>query len=257
MGADAGSRPRATATRGERFGVGLGAHLRAFLREPFHLVVLFVLPPLVVLGYGRAMESMPRLPFMDAPAGTLGYVNGAVFAAAFLAGLIGLFQVISARQSDHRLVVCGFGRTELFLSRLGTIVVVSVASAVVSFAVFAWQVDPASLLPAVGALALAALTYGLLGVLIGALVPRELEGSLVLVFVADMDDALASGMVDVETDLVQYTPLHYPHALFSDATLDGSVATGDVLGGVAYAVVLLVVVVAVYAHTTGSGGVGA
>jgi ABC-2 type transport system permease protein len=245
-----------TLPRRTRFAAGVSANLKAFLREPFHLFVLFVLPPLVVVSYGQAMQSMPELPFMETLPETLGYVNGAVFAAAFLAGLIGLFQVISARRSDDRLVVCGFGRPELLFSRLGTIFLVSTGAAVVSFAVFSVRVTSEAIVPAFGALVLAAVTYGLLGVLIGALVPRELEGSLVLVFVADMDDALSSGIVEVDTSLAQYTPLHYPHTLFSDAVLDGTVAAGDVLWGVAYVLVLLVVVVAVFAQTSGTGGGG-
>jgi len=230
---------------------GVGANLRAFLREPFHLAVLFVLPPLVVVLYGRAMQSVPEMPFMSALPETLGYLNGAMFAAAFLAGLVGLFQIIGTRQSDHRLIIAGFGRAELFLSRLGTIVTVSLAAALVSFGVFVLQVSPEAVAPAFGALVLAAFIYSLLGVLIGTVVPRELEGSLVLVFLADMDDALASGIVNVDSTLTQFTPLHYPHALFTDAVLDGTVATGDVVGGVGYALVLFVAVVAVYAHTTG------
>jgi ABC-2 type transport system permease protein len=230
---------------------GVSANLRAFLREPFHLVVLFVLPPVVVILYGRAMQSLPEMPFMSALPETLGYLNGAMFAAAFLAGLVGLFQIIATRQSDHRLIVAGFGRGELFLSRLGTIVTVSLAAALASFGVFVLQVTPEAAAPAFAALVLAAFIYSLLGVLIGTVVPRELEGSLVLVFLADMDDALASGIVDVDTTLTQFTPLYYPHTLFSDAVLEGTVATGDVVGGISYALVLLVAVVVIYAHTTG------
>lgn len=244
-----------TFSRPARVGAGLTANLRAFLREPFHLFVLFVLPPLVVVSYGQAMQSMPELPFMETLPETLGYVNGAVFAAAFLAGLIGLFQVISARQSDQRLVVCGFGRSELLFSRLGTILAVSTGAALVSFVVFTVRVTPEAVVPAFGALVLAAVMYGLLGVLIGALVPRELEGSLVLVFVADMDDALASGIVQVDSTLVQYTPLHYPHSLFSDAVLEGAVALDEVLAAVVYVLVMLVVVAAVFTRSMGGDSV--
>jgi len=231
-------------SRRDRIATGLGAHVREFLREPVHVVLLVALPPLVVEGYGRAMASFPAFPFMEAVPGTLGRVNGAVFAAAFLAGLVGLFQVVSAAQADDRLAVCGYSRPELFCSRLGTVLAVSLVSAAVSFGALWWQVSVAAPAAAFAALVLAALTYGLLGVLIGTLLPRELEGSLVLVFVADFDDFLASGIVNVDSPVVNLLPLHYPHALFRGAVLDGTVATGDVLAGVAYFAGLFALVLA-------------
>jgi len=246
-----GTDPLADRSRSERLAVGVGAHVRQFLREPVHVVLLLVLPPLVVEGYGRAMASFPEFPYMTTVPATLGRVNGAVFAAAFLAGLIGLFQVVSAVQADGRLAVCGFSRAELFGSRLGTVLAVSVGSAAVTFAVLWWRVSVAAPVAAFGALVLAALTYGLLGVLIGTVLPRELEGSLVLVFVADFDDFLASGIVDVDSPVVNFLPLHYPHAVFRAAVLDGSVPIEDALAGVAYLAVLFVLVLAAYVRLAG------
>jgi ABC-2 type transport system permease protein len=248
--------PAGGRTRRDRLATGLLAHVREFLREPVHVVLLVALPPLVVEGYGRAMASFPEFPYMTAVPATLGRVNGAVFAAAFLAGLIGLFQVVSAVQADGRLAVCGFSRAEIFVSRLGTVLAVSVGSAVVTFGALWWRVDVAAPAAAFGALALAALTYGLIGVLVGTVLPRELEGSLVLVFVADFDDFLASGIVDVDSPVVNLLPLHYPHALFRSAVLEGSVPTEDVLAGLAYLVVLFALVLGAYVRVA-NGGEGA
>ena len=50
----------------------------------------------------------------------MGRVNGAIYSVAFFAGVLGLFQVISARQADERLRICGYSRSELFASRLYT-----------------------------------------------------------------------------------------------------------------------------------------
>ncbi|MFC7196590.1 hypothetical protein ACFQL4_21340 [Halosimplex aquaticum] len=171
-----GAPPTAERGRGDRLSVGVAAHVREFLREPVHVVLLLALPPLVVEGYGRAMASFPALPHLTAVPATLGRVNGAVFAAAFLAGLIGLFQVVSAVQADGRLAVCGFSRADLFVSRLGTVLAVSACSAAVTFAALWWRVDVAAPTAAFGALVLAALTYGLIGVLVGTLLPGNWRG---------------------------------------------------------------------------------
>jgi hypothetical protein len=256
---------RATPSRSvtaARLRAGTVAHLRALLRHPLHLVFLLVLPPVVIEVYGMAMASFPEVPFMQTLPATMGRINGAIFAAAFLAGLIGLFQVISAREADSRLQLAGFRRWELFLTRLATILVVSLVAAVAAFTVLAWQVDVTAPGVALAALALAALLYGLLGVLIGALVPKELEGSLLLVFVADFDDFMASGRADVDSPLLQVLPLHYPHELFTAAVTDGTVEAGNLAAASVYLVAAFVAVLVAYVAltdgtadaTTASGG---
>lgn len=237
-----------------RLRAGTSAHVREFVRRPLHVLFLVVLPPVVIEVYGLAMATFPDLPFLSAPPATMGRINGAVFAAAFLAGLIGLFQVLSATQADERLRLSGFRRAELFASRLAVIVAVSLLATLAAFAVLAQSTTVAAPLVAVGALLLGSLLYGLIGILVGAVAPGELEGSLVLVFLADFDNFLASGLVDVDSAVVNYIPLHYPHTLFTDAVQTGTVAAGDVAGGLAYLAVLAVLSLAVSVHTIGTGG---
>ncbi|WP_136342287.1 hypothetical protein [Halapricum salinum] len=240
--------------RADRISVGVGAAVRAFLREPIQVAVLLALPLVVIEGYGYAMTAFPEFPFMEMNAETMGRLNGAIYAAAFLSGVMGLFQVISAVQADERLQLCGYSRAELFVTRLATVLAASLIVAAVSLAVLLWRVDVA--LPAVAflALAAAALVYGLLGMLVGAVLPRALEGSLVLVFLVDADDFLSSGMVEIDTRLVELFPLYHPHQVFQSA-VDGSIATGDALVTGAYILCLLGVVAAVYVRVTGNGGV--
>jgi hypothetical protein len=235
-----------------RLGTATAAHVRGFLRQPVNLAFLFVLPPVVVSVYGRAMETFPELPFMAAQPGTVGRVTGTLFSTAFVAGLIGLFQVISARRGDDRLAVCGFDRPTLLASRLVALTGATLVVGAVSLGVLLATTSVASPALAYGALVAAGLLYGLLGVLVGTLLPRELEGSLVLVFLADVDSALSTGIFDTEAPLVELFPLHYPHALFTDAVLDGSVGSGDALAVAGYLAVALVAAFAAYG--TASGG---
>jgi hypothetical protein len=238
-----------------RLRAGTSAHLREFVRRPLHVLFLVVLPPVVIEVYGMAMATFPDLGFFSAPPATMGRINGAVFAAAFLAGLVGLFQVRSAAKADERLRLSGFRRAELFCSRLAVILAVSLLATLTAYAVLVQSVPVEAPLVAGGALLLGSLCYGLIGILIGAVVPGELEGSLVLVFLADFDDVLSSGLVEIDSAVVNYTPLHYPHTLFTDAVQSGTVATGDVGGGLAYLAVLSVLSLAVYVRATGAGGI--
>jgi len=235
---------------------GLGAALREFVREPLNLGLVLVLPPLFVHGYGRAMENFPSIPFMHGVPQHLGVVNGAMAAAAFLPGIIGLFQVISARQADGRLSLAGFGQDTLFAARFATVGLVAAIASAAAMATMLLEVTPDAPMQAYLALVTAGLLYGLLGMLVGAVLPRELEGSLVLVFITDMDAFLSSGIVEVESPVVNLFPLQYPHRLYERAVFDGSVAATDAVLALLYLLVLGLLAIVVYARLTENGGVG-
>jgi hypothetical protein len=237
-----------------RLEVGLAAALREFVREPVNLALLVALPPLVIVSYGSIMSSFPRLPYMSGSPETLGAVAGTLFVAGFLPGVIGLFQVISARNADARLSLAGFPRATLFGARLLTVLAASLLTAGVSLAALATRTDVASLPAAFGVLVLVGVLYGLAGMLVGTVLPRELEGSLVLIFLADVDEALASGIVRTDAAFTKLFPLHYPHELFGAAVDGREFATSDAAAAGAYVVVLGVAALAAYATLTGEGG---
>jgi hypothetical protein len=236
-----------------RLATGTRLRLTELGRQPTTLALLVGLPPVVIEVYGLAMATFPTLPTLGTAPATAGRLTGTQFAVAFLAGLVGLFQVISARHGDERLALCGYPTGTLLASRLVALVAVAGIGAAVSFGVFAWRVDVPAPLLAVGFLALAGLVYGLIGVVLGTLLPRELEGSLVLVFMADMDNVLASGLFEVEGALATLAPLGHPHELFQAAVLRGELADGHLLPVVGWLAVLLVVAVVGYARATDGG----
>lgn len=229
------------------------AHARSFVRDPVNLAFLFVFPPVVVQVYGQAMERFPELSLGSDP-GTVGSIAGTLFATAFVAGLIGLFQLLSARRGDERLLIAGFGRSSLLASRLVTLVAATLVVAAVSLTVLSLGTDVAAPGLAYAALVAGGLTYGLIGVLVGTLLPRDLEGSLVLVFLADMDSALSSGVMAVDTAVADVLPLHHPHAAFSEAVTEGSIAAGDARAVVAYLLVLLAAAFFAHRWVAGDGG---
>jgi hypothetical protein len=238
-------------TRRSRLRVGVGTTVRSLLREPVQVLVVAALPLVVIEGYGIAMESFPAFPFMDAVPSAMGRVNGAIYASALLAAVLGLFQVISARQADERLRLCGYPPAELFAARLGAVGGASLLVAGLSLAALSWRVDVGAPTVAFAALAAAALVYGLIGMLVGAALPRALEGSLVLVFLIDADDFLSSGMLDIDSPLLSVFPLAHPHELLRTAVFEGSLASGPALATGAYLAVLLALVGAVYVALTG------
>lgn len=243
---------------------GTRLHLADLMRQPLTVLMILALPPVVIEMYGTAVESFPQLPSLGAQPATVGRITGTLFAVAFLAGLIGLFQIISAHKGDERAVIAGFPRHVLLASRLLTMGVVILCGAAVAFVVFASQVEVARPLVAYGILMLGGSIYGLLGVIVGTVLPREMEGSILLVFIADMDNALSSGLFPV-TDTVSLPlagdvqvsnalPLYHPHEMFTAAVLDGELATGHLLPVMAWLVGLLVIAFLAYGRSTGNTG---
>lgn len=234
-------------------GIGVSANIRQFAREPVNVALVVLIPLVVIELYAATMAAIPDLPFIQGDPITSGRIHGALFSTAFLAGLVGLFQEISAHRADTRLIRCGFPRPTLLAARLTTILIVIVVAGAVSLGVV-WRVtDPADVALAIGALVLAGLTYGLLGILVGAVLRRELEGSLVLVFLADVDTGLTTGVAG-DSWVLSLVPLHHAGALFEAGMLGGD-ATGHLAPASAYVVVLLTIVVTVYATQTTDGGI--
>lgn len=224
---------------------GTMTRLREFARRPATVLLLVVVPPLAIETYGTAMASFPRLPGLTGDPATVGRMTGTLFAVAFLSGLVGLFQVISARRGDARLALCGYPRLLLLGTRLGTLAVVGVLAAGIAMTTLAWRAEVADPVLAFVVLLATALLYGIIGVVVGSLLPRELEGSLVLVFMADLDNVLSSGLFDVGA-IARAAPLYHPHQLFEAAVRDGTVATANVGPVLAWLGASLVVALGAY-----------
>jgi len=224
----------------------VAAGLRSTLREPTTVVLLLLLPPVVIWTFDVSMQTFGATPGVEVGAAEAER-GGALFSTAFLAGLLGVFQVVGAAEADGRLVVCGYRPAEVVSARLVAIGLASLLVAGITLGTFLALVPgdvPAPGL-AMGALVLAAATYALLGVIVGSLVGRELEGSLALVFLADFDSFTSLDAIPTESPLLDYTPLTYAGRLLEDATTTGSIAAGDLLAAVGYVALLLVAAMAV------------
>lgn len=236
-----------------RLVVGVRSQVVSFLREPVNLVLMAAVPLVVVHGFGAAMSSLPETPTMQAVPGDVGRMLGALFSTAFVAGILGLFQAIGAREADRRLVLAGYPASLLLAARLATILLLSVVVAGVSYATLSVSVSPEAPAVAFAVLVAGGLVYALLGVLVGAVVPREFEGSLVVVFVANMDAFLGSGMSKLDFGFREAFPLYLPNELFRSAVTDGSVSGDTAMGLAAYLAVLGVLVLLFFRRATGGG----
>jgi len=215
----------------------LKTQLLALAREPINLALLFVLPVFVIEGFGQAMASYPELPSMTTTPVQSGKIVGTAFSTAFLAGAFSLYQALSAKEADGRLVQAGYSTRTLLVVRATAVLTVDVGIAALSFALLSRSISAVDPAAAFVFLLTGGVVYSLLGVLVGVLSPGLFEGSLVVLLVADIDAFLGSGMVQADASLPIF-PLHYPYKLFQSAVVTGEYSVTNGLLALLYIAVL-------------------
>ena len=114
--------------------------------------------------------------------------------SAFLAGLTGLFVVTGSAVGDRRLVLAGFRPREVLAGRLGVVASATVLTNVVAVAVSGAWYPPRQWVVFAVANLLIALTYAMLGVLIGPLTGR-IGGLYLMLLLAFIDVGLGQSVM--------------------------------------------------------------
>ncbi len=167
-------------------------------------------------------------------------VHGAIMVPitiAFLAGVAGLFVVLGSAQADRRLVLAGFRTPEVLAARIGIIWGVALLVTGVSLGVTAINFTPQQWGPFIAANVLIALTYGMIGVIVGMLAGR-LGGLYLIVALPFIDVGIAQNvMFDVAPPVwAQYLPAHGATKVLIDAAFT---TTFDQTGALVLALVWL------------------
>jgi hypothetical protein len=163
-----------------------GSFVREQLRAPLTLVLLIAIPAFFVLIFAGVLGQ-----FSQALGGSLATRSAtsisAGWAAAFLSGTLGFFQVSSSRGADRRLAAAGLGAARVALARIAAALLLAAVVSAVAF-VTLWLRSGIGhpLHAAVAILAFAAIYIGL-GALVGAFVSGPLEGSLLVLGVFFLD----------------------------------------------------------------------
>jgi hypothetical protein len=161
-------------------------------------------------------------------------VNGGVGLAFAVSGAT-LFSILSSSEVDQRLVLGGYRPHELLFGRLAFLGPLGLVIAAGFSALMSIASEPARpwlTFVGVAAVALLSIPFGLA---VGAAVPRELEGTLVLIGVVGMQLAL-----DPDSVVSRLLPFHGPQELItSSLSTDGPIAW-PLLETVLYAIILFV-----------------
>jgi hypothetical protein len=175
-----------------RVAVATRLGFREQARRPLLLVLLVGLPFFFITRAIAQTEQLPRT--IGLPGGgeiltNMRDIHGADMAAitiAFLAGLLGVFVMRSARQADRRLVVAGFRPAEALAPRLLVLATATALVLAVSVAVTALSFTPKQWPAFIAGNLLAGLIYAMLGALAGAAV-GSLGATYLMLFGAMLD----------------------------------------------------------------------
>ena len=240
------------------FAIGLREQARNYV-----LVALLVVLPVafITLAFAVTQEvSMPVRTVVDGATATVHRpmpdVHGVIMTpitSALIAGLAGLFLMREARATDGRLAVVGYRARELVLARFGVLAALTFVVTAVAVGVMLVDFQPTHLWWFLAAMLVLSATYGLLGMLLGAVVSR-LAGLWIMLILPMLDVGLFQDPLFANSDpawWVTLLPAYSTVRVMVDAGLTDAVDTAASLGlGVAYLLVVAAVAVAVFYRTT-------
>lgn len=202
-----------------RYGTPLGMFLREYARTTLNLALLVIVPVLLILSFGDALSRLADVFDVQLTA-EMGKSMGALWAAAFLTGIMGFFMMVGARAADRRLVLVGYRPAEVVALRFAAVALLAALATVVSYGVLLTQLTPDDYAQTLLVMYLGAMTYGALGILIGSLISGELEGSFALLFFFMMDAFIGSPLFGTTTEAFAFLPTFYPTKVLLALTAD-------------------------------------
>jgi len=176
------------------------------------------------------------LSFYLASASSKGAVSAGGVGMAFAVSGAALFSILSSREVDQRLVLMGYRPVELLLGRLvflGPLGLAIGGGFSALMAIVSGPAHPWVMALGVAAVAIQSVAFGLA---VGAVVPLELEGTLVLIGVIGVQLA-----VELRSVVSKVLPFYGPRRLIASSLAGNGAIAGPLLQTAAYAIVLLVV----------------
>ena len=199
--------------------------LSEYVRRPLNLALLAVVPVVFVILSAGALHDFARI---LGGTGALGTVEAASagWAAAILAATAGFFHVSGSRAADRRLVIAGARTLDVVVARIvSALALAAVAATGALVALFVRTgIDDAP--RAIAATALFGLIYLSIGLVVGALVRSEMNGSLLIIFIW-MFDVFFGPAMGGSDPILRIFPLHFPTEVVIDVASGHAGPLGD------------------------------
>ncbi|MFJ7996485.1 ABC transporter permease [Streptomyces sp. NPDC096310] len=155
-------------------------------------------------------------------------ITGALNAVTLIVGFMMFASAFSGGTFDRRLALAGYPRTHLLLAKITSLALASAAVAAYATALtqLLWSPRQPALLAA--ALFCAAMTYGAIGVTLGSLLRKEVEGMFAIVMISVIDLALQNPIASSGSDslVVRFLPSYGAMQTASAAGFSTTALTG-------------------------------
>ncbi len=211
--------------------------LKQYLRNPLFVILLVILPPtFITLSFAVTPDAAFSVAVpegglaVDQPVG-MANLHGAVMvpiAAAFLAGILGMFVMLSSREADRRLVNAGFPPVLLLLVRLGIITIISIFITILAVGITVIDFMPEQ--PGLFFLInlLSTLQYAFIGAVVGTFL-SAMSGTYVMFFMPMIDIGIVQNPMFARGDVdwwVKILPGYMPMEVLMDVSFTPGFDTG-------------------------------
>lgn len=169
--------------------------LREQLRARTVVAMLVAIPVLFVVVSADVLSEFASA-LGGSVAGASAAALGAGWAAAFLAGALGYFQIASSHDADRRLSLAGLAPVKLVVARIAASLVLGLVVSSLAFLTLLLRTGVAHPAHAFAAILLFAIIYIGIGTIVGSFISEPLEGSLAVAFVFLIDAFSGPGMSD-------------------------------------------------------------
>ncbi|WP_159849734.1 ABC transporter permease [Nocardia sp. CY41] len=201
-------------------------------RNRFAMLLVAAFVPLLITLVRVAVTDI-EVPFrlrdtglvLRADGNELAQISGALMAVSLIVGFMMFAATFGSGAFDRRLSLAGYPRAALGLAKIACLVVASVVVCAYATAIICCYWSPRQPVLLAAALFGAAMTYGALGVALGALLRREVEGMFAIAMISCFDMAVQNPIASIgaDSDLVRWLPSYgamqaSTAAGFSDAT---------------------------------------
>jgi hypothetical protein len=203
-------------------------------RRPLNVLLLVVVPVVFVTLSAGALADFADILGGEADLGSVEAAT-AGWAAAVLAGVAAFFHVSESRDADKRFAAAGAGAVRVVISRLVSTLLLAAAASIGALVALGVRTDLAASTRVVAATGLSAVIYTGLGVLIGAWVRSEMNGSLIIVF-AWIFDVFFGPAMGGTAGFLRLFPLHFPTLVITGIASGHSGSVGDIGLSIAWAI---------------------
>jgi hypothetical protein len=240
--------------KAQRFFMSLGMHFRMLLQRKIVLLLLSVIPCLFIfivqitssekdVFFQVAIASSKTL--IKAPEVNVALIFVVLATTGFLASFLSLNLVQQYQGINRRLVICGYHPAELVISGLFLMLFMILLLVVCIGAAIFLFFQPENPAYMILGFFFAGLTYGSYGILVGTLVKGELEGTLLVILLANIDAGwLQNPLFFSEARnkfIIQFLPAYHPSQVSIAATFTDLPLKNPILVSLVYAGVFLAI----------------